>query len=75
MTFLHRLAFSIGILPIQFLVKSADTTLSRYFEFWKRKDIAGKRSLNHLEGIDLIIEQRLSEEGLDVFSSCPFAIL
>jgi len=59
------LSFSIGILPIQFLIKSADTTLSRYFEFWKRKDTSGKRSLTHLEGIDLITEQRLSEEGIE----------
>jgi hypothetical protein len=58
------LSFSIGILPIQFLIKSADTTLSRYFEFWK-KDTSGKRSLTHLEGIDLITEQRLSEEGIE----------
>jgi hypothetical protein len=59
------LCFSLGIAPIQFLIRSSDVVLSKFMKFWRHKDTAGKRSLTNIEGIDSITAERLSEEGLD----------
>lgn len=59
------LCFSLGITPIQFLIRSSDLVLSKFMGFWRHKDSAGKRSLTNIEGIDPITAERLSEEGLD----------
>lgn len=59
------ICFSIGIAPIQFLIRSVDIILSHFMEFWRHKDTSGKRSLTNIEGIDSITAQRLSEEGYD----------
>lgn len=64
-SFVLLLCFSIGITPIQFLIRSSDVVLSKFIKFWRHKDTSGKRSLTNIEGIDSITAERLSEEGLD----------
>ena len=59
------LCFSIGITPIQFLIRTGDRILSKFFGWWKHRNTAGKRSLTNIEGIDSLDAERLSEEGLD----------
>jgi hypothetical protein len=58
------LCFSIGIAPINFLIRSADSVLSKFLR-WRHRRTAGKRSLTYIEGIDSMDAERLSEEGLD----------
>jgi len=64
-SFVLLVCFSLGIAPIQFLIRSSDIVLSKFMKFWRHRDTAGKRSLINIEGIDAITAERLSEEGLD----------
>ena len=64
-SFVLLLCFSVGIAPIPFLIRTADIILSKAMKSWRHKDTAGKRGLINIEGIDSVIAERLSEEGLD----------
>ncbi|MFZ0512090.1 MAG: hypothetical protein WAM14_10830 [Candidatus Nitrosopolaris sp.] len=58
------LCFLAGVAPIQFLINFADSRMSRIFDGWKRRDIAGNRHITQISGIDSITAERLAEEGI-----------
>jgi hypothetical protein len=66
--------FVAGVTPIQFLIRFADSELSKIkvLEGWRRRELAGDRPLTDLEGINAIDAQRLEEEGINCIHQMAF---
>lgn len=66
--------FTIGIAPIQFLIKVADNQLSSLSIGWKRSKTAGSDPVTHIEGINLLVAERLEEENIDCIQQLSLCI-
>jgi hypothetical protein len=65
------LSFSLGIAPIQFLLRSGQSVTAKVMN-WKGRGKAGNRNISVIEGINLGIVERLSEEGIDSVQQLAF---
>jgi hypothetical protein len=63
--YIFLLCFLAGVAPIQILINSADTYMSKIHRGWRRRNVIGYRPVIQIEGIDSITAERLGEEGVD----------
>jgi hypothetical protein len=59
------ICFIAGTAPVHSLINLADTYIQKIFPKWKRMNVIGNKPLTKLEGVDLLVSERLNEEGID----------
>jgi hypothetical protein len=65
------ICFAIGIAPIQFLIRTAQSIAIKIMKL-KIKENTGNNDTLLVEGINFIISERLSEEGIDYIQQLAF---